>query len=47
MIQENKVMIFNQDTSNDVLPKVSIDGHKTPETFEEMKLLGTSIRWDI
>ena len=48
-INENitKVMIFNQATSVDVLPRVKINPDKTLEVVEEMKLLGIMIRSDM
>ena len=44
---KTKVMIFNQATSIDVMPKVNIDADKTMEIVEEMKLLGIMIRSDM
>ena len=44
---KTKIMIFNQATSVDVFPRVSMTPDKTLEVVEEMKLLGIMIRSDM
>ena len=44
---KTKIMIFNQATSIDVLPRVYMTPEKTLEVVEEMKLLGIMIRSDM